>query len=263
MSKAAWEWLRSRIRLRPPSGGGDWTAAAIAALFGGLLFFEAMRALTDLLLSRWYFGAAAIFLLVGIVVARLRWRAVIRRRRVQRMAHLRLDLVSEIDRLDPTAFEYVVCDLMIRDGIDARRVGGAGDKAADVIGRDQDRRVIVVQCKHTVTEKKVGSRVIYQVNGTAEHAHGAHVAIVVTNGSFTKDAAKFAAEVGIHLVDRAGLRAWAQEGVSLQELLKLNSITRPWRRRRGRLRPHRRIGGARAAGSTKNASSQGRPSTPQ
>ncbi|WP_188196123.1 restriction endonuclease [Nonomuraea sp. SYSU D8015] len=261
MRTAAWGWLRSRIRLRLPSGGGEWTAAAIAALFGGLLLFEAMRALIDLLLSRWYFSAAAISLPLAIVMARLRWRAVVRRRRAQRMAHLRLDLVSEIDRLDPTAFEYVVRDLMIRDGIDARRVGGAGDRAADVIGRDPDRRVIVVQCKHTVTGRKVDARVIYQVYGTAEPAHGAQVAIVVTNGWFTKDAAKFAADVGVHLVDRLGLRAWAQEGVSLQELLKLSSIMRPWQRRRGRLRPHRRISVARSAGSNGNASRPGRQST--
>ncbi|TDD46456.1 restriction endonuclease [Nonomuraea terrae] len=219
-------------------------AAAIAALFGVLLAVEAISALVDLLLSRWYAGVAAICVPAVVLAGRMRWRAAARRRRAERLAHLRLDLAAEIDRLDPTAFEYAVRDLMIRDGVDARRVGGAGDRAADVIGRDGDRRVIVVQCKHTITGRKVDARVIYQVNGTAEHAHGADVAAVVTNGSFTKGAVEFAAEVGIHLVDREALRTWAEEGARLQELLRLDSVVRPWRRPRGRLRRHRRIGAA-------------------
>ncbi|MFC4119042.1 restriction endonuclease [Nonomuraea zeae] len=228
--------MRSRVRPRRPTGVGEWAAAAVAVLFGGLLLYEAVQAL----LSHWYLTAAAVLVPSATVAARLRRRATARRRRAERVAHLRLDLVADIDRLDPTAFEYAVQDLMIRDGIDAERVGGAGDKAADVIGRDQDGRVIVVQCKHTITEAKVGARVIYQVNGTAEHAHGADDAVVVTNGSFTRDATKYAAEVGIHLVDRDGLRAWAEEGVALQELLLLGVVRRRWRGQRGRLRRHRR-----------------------
>ncbi|WP_101789192.1 restriction endonuclease [Nonomuraea indica] len=245
MSSKAWNWLRPHIRPRRPATLGEWAAAAAAAVFTALLLLEALRALIELVLGHWYLTATAILVPVGFVAGRWRWKAVIQRRRAERLAHLRLDLVMDIDRLDPTAFEYAVRDLMIRDGIGARRVGGAGDRAADVIGRGPGGRVIVVQCKHTLTQAKVGAKVIYQVNGTAEHAHGADDAIVVTNGSFTSSAVKYAAEVGIHLIDRDGLRAWAQEGVALHELLKLRLDDSRWRRQRGRLRRHRRRGAGR------------------
>ncbi|TDB93014.1 restriction endonuclease [Nonomuraea longispora] len=194
----------------------------------------------------------AILVPAGFIVARWRGRAIMQRRRAERLAHLRLDLAMDIDRFDPTAFEYAVRDLMIRDGFDAERVGGAGDRAADVIGRGADGRVIVVQCKHTRTKAKVGAEVIYQVNGTAEHAHGADDAIVVTNGSFTSSAMSYAAKAGIHLMDRDGLRAWAQEGVALHELLRMRLSGGRWRRQPGRLRRHRRRG----AGVTGAASSR-------
>lgn len=236
----AWRWLWSRLRPRRPATPSEWAAAGAAVLFTALIVFEALKALVSLLLGHWFLTAAAILLPVGITAGWLRRRAVIRRRRAERLAHLRLDLVADIDRLDPTAFEYAVRDLMIRDGIEAERVGGAGDRAADVIGRTATGRVIVVQCKHTLIRAKVGAGVIYQVNGTAEHAHRADDAVVITNGSFTGSAATYAAQVGIHLIDRDRLQSWAQDGVALQELLKLNLDITPWHRHRGRLRRHRR-----------------------
>lgn len=79
--------------------------------------------------------------------------------------------------------------LLVRDGLAARHVGQRGDKAADVIALDHaTRRTVVVQCKHTTTDAKVGTRVIYEVNGTAGPAHGADLAVVATNGGFTRDA---------------------------------------------------------------------------
>lgn len=52
----------------------------------------------------------------------------VRRARAARLAVLRYSL-AELDAMDPTAFEYAVRDLMIRDGIDARHVGQRGDQA--------------------------------------------------------------------------------------------------------------------------------------
>ncbi|WP_433501742.1 restriction endonuclease (plasmid) [Sphaerimonospora sp. CA-214678] len=132
--------------------------------------------------------------------------------------------------MNPLAFEFAVRDLMVRDGIDARQVGGRGDKAADVIGHDERGYRIVVQCKHTTTGGKVGAPVIYQVNGTAGPAHGADVAVVVTNGSFTQGAQDSAAQFRIHLVDRHALQRWATDGVPLQRLLGLSTPLR-FRRR--------------------------------
>jgi restriction system protein len=240
VSGKTWAWLRSRVRPRRPATPGEWAAAAAAAVFTLLLLIEALRALVELVLAHWYLTAPAILAPAVVVAVWWRRKTAIRRRRAERLAHLRLDLTTDIDRMDATAFEYAVRDLMIRDGFDAERVGGAGDRAADVIGHGADGRVIVVQCKHTVTRAKVGARVIYQVNGTAEHAHGADDAIVVTNGGFTSDAIRYAAQVGIYLIDRSALRAWAQEGVALHELLKMPTGQGRWRRGRGRLRRHRR-----------------------
>ncbi|MEV4530101.1 restriction endonuclease [Streptosporangium sp. NPDC049304] len=134
--------------------------------------------------------------------------------------------------MNPTDFERATRDLMIRDGIAARHVGQRGDKAADVIGRERGGYVIVVQCKHTTTTAKVGSRVIYEVNGTAAAAHGGDVAVVVTNGSFTRDARQTAADFRIHLLGREELGRWAGGEASLQRLLRLTTPLRRWRRLR-------------------------------
>ncbi|PZG12681.1 hypothetical protein C1J01_32160 [Nonomuraea aridisoli] len=59
MSRAAWTRLRSRVRVRPPTDGGAWAAAAIPAVFGVLLVHKALRFPADLTLIRWYVSAAA------------------------------------------------------------------------------------------------------------------------------------------------------------------------------------------------------------
>ncbi|WP_418896308.1 restriction endonuclease [Streptomyces cupreus] len=78
------------------------------------------------------------------------------------MAGLRLTL-AEIDAMNDEEFEYALCDLLVRDGWTARRVGGQKDQAADVIGHDRQRGRIIVQAKHTHVQGKVGSSVMYQV----------------------------------------------------------------------------------------------------
>ncbi|WP_234432450.1 restriction endonuclease [Streptomyces sp. NRRL S-378] len=55
-----------------------------------------------------------------------------RRRDTERLATLRISL-AEVDAMDDREFEYALRDLLVRDGWSARRVGGGGDQAADVI----------------------------------------------------------------------------------------------------------------------------------
>ncbi|MCX5001175.1 restriction endonuclease [Streptomyces sp. NBC_00638] len=136
------------------------------------------------------------------------------------LARLRLTL-AQIDAMDDQAFECALRDLLIRDGWTARRVGGQGDQAADVIGQDRQRGRIVVQAKHTKVAGKVGSAVMYQVKGTAGPVHGADIAVVVTNGSFTRDARAWGERHHVRWVDRDRLRSWAEHGTSLQDLLSL------------------------------------------
>ncbi|WP_332262401.1 restriction endonuclease [Streptacidiphilus rugosus] len=116
---------------------------------------------------------------------------------------------------------------MIRDGISTRHVGQRGDQAADAIGRDRWGRVYVAQCKHTTVGGRVGSSVMYQIKGTAGPVHGAAFGVLVTNGQVTRDARAWGDLNAVYWLDRERLRLWAEDGLSLQEVLHLQ----PGRRR--------------------------------
>ncbi|MFI1755403.1 restriction endonuclease [Streptomyces sp. NPDC020571] len=174
----------------------------------------------------------ALALLTGAVAAwRIRQATTMRRRERERLATLRITL-AEFDTMDDRRFEYVLRDLLVRDGWPARRVGGGGDQAADVIGDHPQRGRIVVQAKHTRVGGKVGSAVMYAVKGTAGPVHKADHAVVVTNGAFTRDAMVWGDRHGVHWIDRERLRRWAEDGAALHELLGSSARSRPSRFRR-------------------------------
>ncbi|MFE4423730.1 restriction endonuclease [Streptomyces sp. NPDC056817] len=162
-------------------------------------------------------GAAAVW--------RIRQTAAGRRRDNARLAALRITL-AEFDAIDDRRFEHALRDLLIRDGWPARRVGGGGDQAADVIGDHAVLGRIVVQAKHTRVGGKVGSSVMYAVKGTAGPAHRADHAVVVTNGFLTRDAMAWGDRHAVHWVDREKLRRWAEDGAALHEFLKLPARSR-------------------------------------
>ncbi|MFD7986775.1 restriction endonuclease [Kitasatospora indigofera] len=211
---------RRRSRFRRPRGPVEHVAAGIAALAGAVLVLRMALAAGRVLLGAWplLVVAAGCALAVATVI-RLR-RAAAQRLRRERLASLRLTL-AEVDALSDRQFEFALRDLLIRDGWSARQVGQQGDQAADVIGRHSQRGRIVLQAKHTKVGGKVGSQVMYQVKGTAGPAHRADIAVVVTNGTFTRDAKAWGDKHQIHWVDRDRLRAWAEQGVTLSDLLKL------------------------------------------
>ncbi|MEU6430682.1 restriction endonuclease [Microbispora sp. NPDC046973] len=211
-----------------PRDLSEWIAALFVVVIAAALLVQGIRALIGLIFGHWYIAAALGSGLTIAIAAALWWQVAAVRRRTARLRHLRLTL-HDLDAMSPQAFEFAVRDLMLRDGMNARHVGRRGDKAADVIALDERGHRIVVQCKHTTTGGKVRVDVIYQVNGTAGPAHGADVAVVVTNGSFTRGARESAAEFRIHLIGRQDLARWAADGESLQRLLRL---TTPLRRRR-------------------------------
>jgi restriction system protein len=136
------------------------------------------------------------------------------------VAVLRMSL-ADIDALDDSGFEYVLRDLLIRDGWRAQKVGQRGDQAADVIGEHAQRGRIVLQAKHTTVGGKVGSSVMYQVKGTAGPVHRADIAVVVTNGALTRDARVWGEKHHVHWIDRDRLGQWAEDGVPLHTLLRL------------------------------------------
>ncbi|MEU8310341.1 restriction endonuclease [Actinomadura sp. NPDC048955] len=247
----AWLVRRAR-RVRRPRTLQDWIGAALVALFAVSvavqLLLEALRALV----SAWWLTPAVLVLGVAVWWMAGQARAVRAAVRAQRRAELAFTL-AQIDAMAPEVFESAVAELMIRDAIAARRVGGSGDQAADVIGEHAATGTrVVVQCKHTTIRASVGVQVIYQVNGTAGPAHRADVAVVVTNGGFTRSARRNAEQFRIALLDRAELERWATGGVSLPELLGLGTV----RGRRHQLRFRHDPASAGPAGADDQGSSE-------
>ncbi|MDN3260865.1 restriction endonuclease [Streptomyces sp. CSDS2] len=221
---------RKPLRLRRPRGVSEVVSAAVVGLAVLVLAMRMTTAAVGALREAWPVLLALVFL-AGTVGAWWNARAMGRRRRdAERLAMLRITL-AEFDAMDDRQFEHALRDLLVRDGWPARRVGGGGDQAADVIGDHMRRGRIVVQAKHTRVGGKVGSSVMYAVKGTAGPAHRADHAVVVTNGTFTRDSMAWGDRHGVHWVDRDKLRRWAETGTALHELLGLSA-----RARRGRFK---------------------------
>ncbi|WP_420710331.1 restriction endonuclease [Streptomyces sp. HNS054] len=67
---------------------------------------------------------------------------------------------------------------------------------------------------------------MYTVNGTKGPVHGADHAVVITNGSLTRDAMSWGDRHTVHWVDRERLRRWAEHGTAQHALLRLSAPTR-------------------------------------
>ncbi|MGP2441726.1 restriction endonuclease [Streptomyces sp. JW3] len=206
-------------------------SAAVVALAVLVLAVRTAAAAVEAAAAAW----PVLLVLAALAAAAAAWRLrrtfAARRGDRARLAALRLTLAA-LDAMDDRDFERALRDLLVRDGWPARRVGGGGDQAADVIGDHAIRGRIVVQAKHTRVAGKVGSAVMYTVKGTAGPVHGADHAVVVTNGSFTRDARAWGDRHAVHWVDRERLRRWAEDGSALHELLGLPARTRYPRFRR-------------------------------
>ncbi|MFI5681985.1 restriction endonuclease [Streptomyces cellulosae] len=221
---------RKRLRLRRPRGASEILSAAVVALAALVLAVRMAATAVGVLRDAWPFLLALVLLAGSIGGWRIAQVMGGRRRDAERLAMLRITL-AEFDAMDDRQFEHALRDLLVRDGWPARRVGGGGDQAADVIGDHTQRGRIVVQAKHTRVGGKVGSSVMYAVKGTAGPAHRADHAVVVTNGTFTRDAMAWGDRHSVHWVDRDKLRSWAETGTALHALLGLSA-----RARRGRFK---------------------------
>ncbi|MGQ5574474.1 restriction endonuclease [Streptomyces sp. SudanB148_2056] len=211
---------RPRVRLRRPRGAVEVAWACVVGVAVLVLAARVVFHATAVLLDVWPV-VLALAVLAGAAAAWHTTRSIAAgRAAAQRLAVLRVTL-AELDAGDDRAFEETLRSLLIRDGWGARRVGGRGDQAADVIGEHARLGRLVVQAKHTTVGGKVGVRVMYEVNGTAGPVHRARHAVVVTNGTFTRDARDWGDQHGVHWVDRDRLRRWAENGVTLHELLGL------------------------------------------
>jgi restriction system protein len=220
-----------------PRGAGEWAAAGVVALAAVILLAKTTVAALEAVVRVW--PAAAVLSATGLLFVLWRaWQsAMARRARSENLACLQITL-ARIDAMNDQDFEYALSDLLVRDGWTARRVGQQGDQAADVIGEHHRHGRIVLQAKHTKVGGKVSSHVMYQVKGTAGPVHRADIAVVVTNGSFTRDAKAWGDRHQVHWVDRDRLRAWAESGSPLHGLLRLPGHPA---RRRTRLRTRRTL----------------------
>jgi hypothetical protein len=91
--------------------------------------------------------------------------------------------------LSPGEFEDFVGDLLESTGqwSDVRRVGGAGDRGADLLARDRFGRPFIVQCKRYHTGHKVNAGEIRDFLG-ARDIYGADEGLFVTTSTFTEAA---------------------------------------------------------------------------
>jgi restriction system protein len=130
--------------------------------------------------------------------------------------------LQQIEEMTHRRFEQLVSSLAARDGLDVERYhGGPYDEGADVIATSPAGHRMVFQCKHTQRAKTVGVPAIRELSGVAGPIHNADVAIVITNGTFTKPAEKFARKQNITTLSWWVLVRWATWGESLLDILDL------------------------------------------
>jgi restriction system protein len=102
-----------------------------------------------------------------------------------------------------TQFERLVGEAFRRRGFDVTEAGGSGgDGGVDLIlGKNGERWL--VQCKHW-RSTTVGVSVVREVYGVicVQDADGGYV---VTSGTFTQEARRFAQDSGVELIDGTGL----------------------------------------------------------
>ncbi len=150
------------------------------------------------------YPAASILILItiiGIAVLRRRGSTAFtpfwRKRPRSHMATL-----SNFYALSPSQFEDAVGDVLRSLGYrDVRRVGGAGDLAADIWCRDAEGRSVVVQCKRYGAAVNIGSPVMQSFIGMAMIHHRANRGIFVTTSHFTAAAADLGRQHGVTLID--------------------------------------------------------------
>ncbi|MFF5668464.1 restriction endonuclease [Streptomyces griseofuscus] len=138
---------------------------------------------------------------------------------------------ARVDGLDHREFEYLVRDLMTRDGsTNVRRVGGAGDNGADVMATDPAGRLWIIQCKHRkqgLGGKAVGVQEFQILNGTGRPVHKGSVVVLVTNGAVSKPARGFAKSQKLEFVDRLLLEDWIAGDRPIWDLLGIKGSTAP------------------------------------
>ena len=108
-------------------------------------------------------------------------------------------LAGALSAMEWRDFERLICEAFRREGYRVdERGGSAPDGGIDLIASKAKKRILI-QCKHWKTQQ-VGVAIVRELNGVvaARHADGG---VVVTGGSFSKEASEFARMAKIRLID--------------------------------------------------------------
>jgi restriction system protein len=146
------------------------------------------------------------------VATRARQRAAALRAEQEARESERERHISSADGLTGPQFERWFARLLARSGFTGVEVcGGAGDLGADVIATSPRRHRAVFQCKRYGQNRNVSSGEVQKFAGTCRAIHGADIAAIVTTAGFSQPARDLARRLGIVLVNRAALGAWAAD----------------------------------------------------
>lgn len=111
--------------------------------------------------------------------------------------------VVELDDMDGIAFEELACDILIANGFElAENTPATGDFGVDILAK-KDGMTYAIQCKRYT--EAVGLEAIQQVYAGRAY-YECHVAVVLTNQTFTEHAKRLADKIGVVLWDRDTLR---------------------------------------------------------
>jgi restriction system protein len=110
----------------------------------------------------------------------------------------RIKKIGDLWSMSWRDLEHLTAAMYRAEGYDVELVGGSGpDGGIDLILR-RDRSTILVQCKHW-RRRRVGVAIVRELRGVMAQ-HQAAAGVIVTCGTFTKEAEAFAGEVAIELV---------------------------------------------------------------
>lgn len=112
--------------------------------------------------------------------------------------------VRELDTLDGIAFEELVCEILCANDFDlAENTPASRDFGVDILAR-KDGMTYAIQCKRYL--EPVGIDAVQQVYA-GRAFYECHVAVVLTNQTFTNAAITLADKLGVVLWDREILRS--------------------------------------------------------
>lgn len=116
--------------------------------------------------------------------------------------------LSKLQRMDPIEFERFTGQLFRKMGFRVEDTQASADEGIDLILRRRGR-MAVVQCKRY--QGSVGQPVVRDLYGVMQHTNAAE-AYLVTTGSVTRAARRWAEDKPIHLVDSHRLVEWVRTG---------------------------------------------------